>query len=56
MAQVYGDPHRVIAAYRRAIKQYKQIRPVDGEEKRKFSNFLLKSENSTQTWIVYAIA
>ena len=39
MAQVYGDPHRVIAAYRRAIKQYKQIRPVDGEEKRKFSNF-----------------
>ena len=56
MAQVYGDPHRVIAAYRRAIKQYKQIRPVDGEEKRKFSNFLLKSENITQTWIVYAIA
>ena len=40
MHKLYGDPHRVIAAYRKEIKQWPQIKPGDAEAYRKFHNFL----------------
>ena len=54
MHKLYGDPHRVIAAYCKEIKQWPQIKPGDIEAYRKFHNFLLKCENITQmqTWNV----
>ena len=54
MHKLYGDPHRVIAAYHKEIKQWPQIKPGDAEAYRKFHNFLLKCENITklQTWNV----
>ena len=50
--KLYGNPHRVIAVYRKEIKQWPQIKPGDAEAYRKFHNFLLKCENITQmqTW------
>ena len=48
MHKLYGDPHRVIAAYRKEIKQWPQMKPGDAEAYRKFYNFLLKCENITQ--------
>ena len=48
MHKLYGDPHRVIAAYCKEIKQWPQIKPGDAEAYRKFSNFSFKSENITQ--------
>ena len=52
--KLYGDPHRVVAAYHKEIKQWPQIKPGDAEAYRKFHNFLLKCENITQlqTWNV----
>ena len=54
MHKLYGDPHRVIAAYHKEIKQWPQIKPGDAEAYRKFHNFLLKCENikQLQTWNV----
>ena len=54
MHNLYGDPHRVIAAYRQKIKQWPQIKPGDVVAFRKFHNFLLKCDNVTQiqTWNV----
>ena len=54
MHKLYGDPHRVIAAYRKEIKQWPQIKPGDAGAYRKFHNFLFKCENITQmqTWSV----
>ena len=54
MHKFYGDTQRVIAAYRKEIKQWPQIKPGDAEAYRKFHNFLLKCENITQlqTWNV----
>ena len=54
MHKLYGDPHGVIPAYRKEIKQWPQIKPGDAEAYRKFHNFLLKCENITQmqTWNV----
>ena len=48
MHKLYGDPHRIIAAYRKDIKQWPQIKPEDAEAYRKFHNFLLKCDNITQ--------
>ena len=45
MHKLYGDPHRVIAAYCKEIKQWPQIKPGDVEACRKFHNFFLKCEN-----------
>ena len=47
MHKLYRDPHRVIAAYRKEIKQWPQIKPGDAEAYKKFHNFLLKCENIT---------
>ena len=54
MHKLYGDPHRIIAAYLKEIKQWPQIKPGDAEAYRKFHNVLLKCENTTQmqTWNV----
>ena len=54
MHKVYGDPHRVIAAYCKDFMQWPQIKLGDAEAYRKFHNFLLKCENitQTQTWNV----
>ena len=54
MHKLHGDPHRVIAAYHKEIKQWPQIKPGDAEAYKKFHNFLLKCENIThlQTWNV----
>ena len=38
MHQLYGDPNRVIAAYRTEISLLKQIKLEDGEAYRKFHN------------------
>ena len=45
MHKLYGDPHRVIAAYCKEINQWPQIKPRDAEACRKFHNFFLKCEN-----------
>ena len=52
--KLYGDPHRVIPACRKEIKQWSQIKPGDAEAYRKIHNFSLKCENITQsqTWDV----
>ena len=54
MHKLYGDPHRVIKAYRKEIKKWPQIKPGDAEAYRKFPNVLLKCESITQiqTWNV----
>ena len=48
IGKLYGDPHRVIAAYCKEIKQWPQIKSGDAEPYRKFHNFLLKCENIKQ--------
>ena len=52
--QLYGDPHRVIAAYRKEIKHWAQVKHGDAKGYRRFLNFLLKCETITQmqTWNV----
>ena len=52
--QLYGDPHRIIAAYWKEIKHWPQVKHGDAEGYRRFLNFLLKCETITQmqTWNV----
>ena len=52
--QLYGDPHRVIAACRKELKHWPQAKHGDVEGYRRFPNFLLKCETITrmQTWNV----
>ena len=52
--QLYGDPHRVIAAYRKELKHWPQAKHGDAEGYRRFPNFLLKCETiiRMQTWNV----
>ena len=40
MHKLYGDLHRVIAAYRKEITQWSQIKPGDAEAYRKVSELL----------------
>ena len=42
---MYTDPHRIIAAYRREIKQWPQIKSGDAIAYQKLQNFLIKCEN-----------
>ena len=51
----YGDPHRIIAAYRREIKQWPQIKSGDAVAYQKLQNFLIKCENigHLQSWNVF---
>ena len=38
----YGDPHKILSAYRLEIKKWPQVRQRDAATYRKFNNFLLK--------------
>ena len=38
----FGDPHRILNAYINELKQWRQIKPGDASEFRKFYSFLLK--------------
>ena len=40
-----GDPYRIIAAYRKEIKDWSQIKAGDVDACQKFQNFLVKREN-----------
>ena len=50
--QKYENPHSIIAAYRKEIKTWLQIKPADGAAFQKLPNFLIKCESATygQTW------
>ena len=52
LEQKYGNPHSIIAAYRREIKTWPQLKPADGAAFQKLHNFLIKCESATygQTW------
>ena len=38
----YGDPHKIMAAYRKEIKEWPSVKPGDSSGFRKFFNFLVK--------------
>ena len=40
----YGDPHKILSAYRLEIKKWPQVRQGDAAAYRKFYNFLLKCQ------------
>ena len=50
--QHYGDPHRILAAYRKEIKGWLLLKPGDSSAYWKFYNFLIKCESimSRQRW------
>ena len=54
LTERYGDPYRIIAAYRKNIKHWPQIKAGDTDAYRKFQNFLVKLENvgHLQSWNV----
>ena len=41
----YGDPHRVLSAYSKELKEWKFIRSGDSDSLRKFYTFLMKCKN-----------
>ena len=41
----YGDPHRVLSAYSKELKEWKFIRSGDSVSLRKFYTFLMKCKN-----------
>ena len=43
----YGDPHKILWAYRLEIKKWPQVRQGDAAAYRKFYNFLLKCQSLT---------
>ena len=45
MRKRYGDPHKILTAYRQEIKKYSQSKPGNDTAYRKFLNFLIKCEN-----------
>ena len=48
----YGNPHYIVAAYRKEKKSWPQYKPAAGAAYSRFYNFLLKCENATyqQNW------
>ena len=52
LEQKYGNPHRIIAAYRKEIKTQPKLKPADGATFQNLHNFLIKCESATygQTW------
>ena len=52
LEQKYGNSHSIIAAYRKEIKAWLQLKPADGAAFQKLHNFLIKCESATygQTW------
>ena len=51
----YGDPHRIIAAYRCEIKRWQQIKSGNAVAFEKLQTFLMKCENigHLQSWNVF---
>ena len=45
VSERYGVPYRIIAAYRKEIKHWPQIKAGDANAYQKFQNFLVKPEN-----------
>ena len=45
LEQHYGDPHRILAAYRKEIKGWPLLKPGDSSSYRKFYNFLVKCDS-----------
>ena len=52
LEEKYGNPHYIVAAYRKEIKSWPQLKPAGGAAYRRFYNFLLKCESATygQNW------
>ena len=52
LEQHYGDPHRILAAYRKEIKGWPLLKPGDSSSYWKFYSFLVKCESimSRQQW------
>ena len=52
LEQKYGNPHSIIAAYRKEIKIWPQLKPADGAAFQKLHILLTKCERATngQTW------
>ena len=52
LEQHYGDPRRILAAYRKEIKGWPSLKPGDSSAYWKFYNFLIKCESimSQQRW------
>ena len=55
LKQKYGNPHSIIAGYRKEIKAWPQLKPADSAADgaaQKLHNFLIKCESATygQTW------
>ena len=52
LTEKYGDPYRIISAYRKEIKYWPQIKAGDADAYQKFQNFLVKLENvgHLQSW------
>ena len=52
LEQKYGSPRIIIAAYRKEIKAWLQLKPADGAAFQKLHNFLIKYESATygETW------
>ena len=48
----YGNPHRILAAYRKEIKSWTPLKPGNPTAYRKFCNFLIKCDSimSCQQW------
>ena len=42
MNERYGDPHKILAAYRKEIKDWPIVKAVDISESKRFFNFLIK--------------
>ena len=57
LEEKYGNPHQILACYRKEIKSWPQLKPADGAAYMKFYNFLLECESVTlgQNWNVLYI-
>ena len=52
MERRYGNPHTIVAAYKRKIKKWPLIKPGDSAALKKFCSFLIKCQSITAyiTW------
>lgn len=51
----YGDPHQLLAAYRREVKEWPQVKAGDAASFRKFFNFLIKCQTASAGMVWNAI-
>ena len=52
LEEKHRNPHHIVAAYRKEIKSWPQLKPPYGTEYKRFYNFVLKCERATywQNW------